>query len=123
MRKTLVMMMLMVALATGALAQTAARYRADLAGAGIGKSIWKYKIVDGEAQGEFGVEAEDLRPLTAYKIVTAGRVFWVKTDTFGFFELDVRYLSNFPNIVDGTVITVRNTAGVVVLRGVYRRVA
>lgn len=112
---------LLVALMVASMVFAAARlvYRADLAGDGIGKAVYKF-TTDNTRKPELQVEAEDMVPNTDLVVKTAGLLIPVTTDDFGAFNVDLKFpISKSLRIADGTPVRVFYMDGTVALRGKF----
>lgn len=99
------------------------RFEARMTGSGAsGKAKMESKLKRGEYQAEFEVQGEDLLADASYWVNVDGQSFLVNTNAFGSFEFHGRYGdTNHPNIEGGTPINLTNSAGDVVLSGVFQQ--
>lgn len=101
-------------------AQTRIELRAVLSG-GKGKAVWKTRDSATQLQAELAVEAQRLLPGRTYRIVIGPNSWPVVTNAFGAFSFDRRYIGPIrPNIVPGTIVSVKNAAGQLVLIGAFQ---
>lgn len=101
-------------------AQSRIELRATLSG-GKGKAVWKTRDSATQFQAELAVEAQRLVPGRTYRIVIGANSWPVVTNAFGAFSFDRRYIGpTRPTIVRGTIVSIKNAAGQLVLIGAFQ---
>lgn len=93
-----------------------------LLGQGKGKAKYKTKDDGADHEASLSFSAENLTPNAGYVVtIGASSRFNVRTNAFGAFNHDSRYLTLVrPNIVAGDQVKVTNAAAQVVLSGTLR---
>ncbi len=95
--------------------------RANLTGAGTGKAVWKTRDQGTHLEAQLESEGQRLRPNQAYRLNVGPRSWTVRTDATGAYRFALPFLgANRPVIVAGTRVVVLNSAGVIVLTGLFQ---
>lgn len=119
--KKVILISIAATMAALVVAQSKTEFRANLAGSGKGKAKWKFTTGIGQAQAELSVEGEKYRPGSLVRVFIGPNVWQSTVDALGVFHVQKTYFGlNRPNIGAGTVVTVKNAAGAVLLSGVFQ---